>query len=388
MKKLLPLALIVTTLSACNTHSDKGSAGAPFANPNDVLTVNNMYDISVVHAAMGKGDAAASQKAFARAMNGYIKGGSPTDIDLFKASICREPSAKAYFELGSALTDAGFYDEAVQSLHIAEDLGYAPLTNLMYRLAQATSNQNLASVDLRDSLMLHYMEVAIQMGYPHSEEFLKDGKFESLRRAKNFQSTFDEAIAAGPGSSSPGRLFWETFRNDFKQLKLPVTINTMWIQNHKLGDPISYDYEKFIPEMRNAEFSREVEPQYYYCGIIQQDTGYTTLLYAGRNEELADASHYTPTSFILTSFDRNGKIIDKMRAAGQESFTDTFKVLTIQPNLTFEIRDYKNIYKNDPEQEGYQKNYVTHSEPLGVNYYRIAANGKFEKIDAPLAMVR
>ena len=78
MKKLLPLALIVTTLFACNTHSDKGSAGAPFANPNDVLTVNNMYDISVVRAAMGKGDAAASQKAFARAMNGYIKGGAPS----------------------------------------------------------------------------------------------------------------------------------------------------------------------------------------------------------------------------------------------------------------------------------------------------------------------
>jgi len=70
--------------------------------------------------------------------------------------------------------------------------------------------------------MSHYMEVAIQMGYPHCEEFLKSDDFISLRRAKNFQSTFDEAIAAGPGSSSPGMLFWTTFRNDFKQLKLPV----------------------------------------------------------------------------------------------------------------------------------------------------------------------
>ncbi|HVV06338.1 MAG TPA: hypothetical protein VHC96_19035, partial [Puia sp.] len=87
-------------------------------------------------------------------------------------------------------------------------------------------------------------------------------------------------------------------------------------------------------------------------------------------------------------YDRNGKIIDKMRAAGQQDFTDTFKVFVLQPNLTFEIRDYKNIYKNDPETVGYDKNYVVRSEPLGTNHYRIGANGKFEKMDAPLAMVR
>ncbi|HVU57485.1 MAG TPA: hypothetical protein VHD83_20620 [Puia sp.] len=388
MKKLLPLALIAATLFACNTHTDKESAGTA-GNSKDVLWTGNIYNIYEIRLAMGTGDAAASQKIFARALDAYVnKKDLPAGIDLFKSAICREPSAKAYFELGSALADGGFYDESVQALHIAEQLGYTPLANLMYRMAQAVSNQNIAVESLRDSLMLHYMEVAIQMGYPHSEEFLRNGTFESLRRARNFQATFDEAIAAGPGSSSPGRLFWETFRRDFKQMRLPVIINTVWIQSHKTGasDLISYDYEKFITEMRNAQFSRDVEAQYYYTGLIQQDTNFTVLLYAEKNEELADANHYTPTSFILTSFDHNGKIIDKMRAAGQRDFTDTFRVFTIQPNLTFEIRDYKNIYKNDPESVGYEKNYVVRSEPLGVNDYRITPEGRFEKVDAPLAM--
>lgn len=390
MKKLLPLALVAATLFACNTHTDKEPAAAPSAGSDKgSLATDNIYNIDAIHTAMGTGDAAAGQKLFARALDNYVnKKDIPTSIDLFKSAIYKSPSAKAYFELGSALTDAGFYDEAVQSLHIAEQLGYTPLANLMYRLAQATSNQHLASEDLRDSLMLHYMEVAIQMGYPHSEDFMSRGVFQNLRRARNFQSTFDEAIAAGPGNSSPGRLFWETFRNDFKPLKLPLVINTAWIQSHQLTDQISFDYEKFVTEMRNARFSREVESSYYYCGLVTQDTNYTTLLYATQYEDLADANHYTPTFFMLTSYDRNGKIIDKMRAAGQQDFTDTFKVFVLQPNLTFEIRDYKNIYKNDPETVGYDKNYVVRSEPLGTNHYRIGANGKFEKMDAPLAMVR
>ncbi|HVV07026.1 MAG TPA: hypothetical protein VHC96_22515, partial [Puia sp.] len=289
MKKLLPLALVAATLFACNTHTDKEPAAAPSAGSDKgSLATDNIYNIDAIHTAMGTGDAAAGQKLFARALDNYVnKKDIPTSIDLFKSAIYKSPSAKAYFELGSALTDAGFYDEAVQSLHIAEQLGYTPLANLMYRLAQATSNQHLASEDLRDSLMLHYMEVAIQMGYPHSEDFMSRGVFQNLRRARNFQSTFDEAIAAGPGNSSPGRLFWETFRNDFKPLKLPLVINTAWIQSHQLTDQISFDYEKFVTEMRNARFSREVESSYYYCGLVTQDTNYTTLLYATQYEDLA-----------------------------------------------------------------------------------------------------
>jgi hypothetical protein len=74
-----------------------------------------------------------------------------------------------------------------------------------------------------------------------------------------------------------------------------------------------------------------------------------------------------------------------MQVAGQRNFTENFKVFTLQPNYSFEIKDYKNIFKNDPEQSGYDSNYVIKSELLGVAGYRIGSNGKFEKTDAPLA---
>ena len=382
MKNILPFALVLA-LFACNTHT----ANKPSPVTKYVLTDDSMYDLTSIRVAMVAGDEQAARKLLALGNDTYInKKDIPASIDLFKKAIRTEPTAKAYFQLGSALTDAGFYDEAEKALHIAEQLDYSPKANVMFRLAQAYSNQALPSEDLRDSLALHYMEVAIQMGYPHSEDFLKNGTFSALRNAKNFQSIYDEVVAANTGNTSPGRLFWERFRSEFSQLKLPLTINTMWMQSHKLENIISFDYVRFVPETAETEFARDATDVYYYCGLLKNDTAYTALLYAGRDQEVEDANHYTPESFTLVTFDNNGMLIDKMRAGGQKNFTDTFKVFTMQPNFTFQIRDYRNIYKNDPDQVGYEHNYVVRSEPLGTNTYRIAANGKFERIDAPLAM--
>ena len=82
----------------------------------------------------------------------------------------------------------------------------------------------------------------------------------------------------------------------------------------------------------------------------------------------------------------NGKIIDKIPVAGQTNFTSPLKVFTMQPNYTFEVKDFKNIFKEDPDKVGYDSNYVIRSEPLGSAYYRIRSDGKFEKTDAPLAI--
>jgi hypothetical protein len=158
-----------------------------------------------------------------------------------------------------------------------------------------------------------------------------------------------------------------------------------WIHAHPLDNSISYDYEKFVPEMRNAKFSREVEKEYYYCGLVKKDTAYTALIYAGRNNFIFDANG-SPIFYLLTTYDRNGKIIDKMQVAGQSNFTENFKVLTLQPNGTLVISAFKNIYKEDPIEKGYDSNSVVKSEPQGTTAYRIGTNGKLEKTDAPLAM--
>jgi len=78
--------------------------------------------------------------------------------------------------LGSALLDDGRYAESIRALHIAEQLGYSPLANVMFKLSAAYADHHQGDAipegtRVADSLSLHYMEVAIQMGFAHPEQF-------------------------------------------------------------------------------------------------------------------------------------------------------------------------------------------------------------------------
>ena len=76
------------------------------------------------------------------------------------------------------LLSARRYDEAVDALIIAEKLGYTPLANVMFRYAMAYSNKDQAEFSRTyfDSA-LHFMELAIQMGYPRPQLFLRKDLF-------------------------------------------------------------------------------------------------------------------------------------------------------------------------------------------------------------------
>lgn len=386
MRPLLLLSSVLMTIFSCN---HPGGAGDPITDPAQ-LTESSIYDIDSVRAVMDAGNGEAAKKKFLAAIDIYKNVKDPArSIPLFKSSILLKPSAKAYFELGSALMDNGKYEDAINSLHIAEQLDYSPLANVMYKLAAAYSHRQTPGGDGHssqdDSLAIHYMEISLQMGYAHPDQFRDMGLFSHLKEVYGFMAAYNNALS-GNGSKDPDKMLWENFKTEFHSLDLPITINTLWIQQHKLENSIGYDYEKFVPEMRNAKFSREVEDEYYYFALVKKDPGYTALLYAGKNNFLTDAGHNSPVFFFLTTYDQNGRIIDKMKVAGQSNFTDPVKVFTLQPNYSFEVKDYKNIFKNDPAESGYDSNYVIRSEPLGTANYRINAEGKFEKTDAPLAL--
>src|SRR5450756_644739 len=165
MKPLTPLSFLVLLLLSCNHPSGTGD---PLISPAQ-LTQNSIYDIDSVRAVAGAGNEEAARKKFLSAIDVYKNVKDPAkSIELFKNSIRLAPSAKAYFELGSALLDDAHYDEAIQALHIAEQLEYSPQANVMYKLAAAYSRYKEPGSDdyngRYDSLALHYMEIAIQMG--------------------------------------------------------------------------------------------------------------------------------------------------------------------------------------------------------------------------------
>jgi hypothetical protein len=386
-----PFLLFLLTLAISACHNGSHTAYSPAQ-----LSDSALYDIDSVRAVMDNGNEAAARKQLASALDIYknIKDISKS-IPLFKAAIRYKPTAQAYYELGCALLDEDSYDESVQALHIAEQLGYTPLPNVLVRLAAgysrlADKTMDGATVDSRtwqtdDSLATHYMEVAIQMGYAHPEDFQSMELYGTLKSRRGFLEVYNNAVSGG-SARSPEQMLWENFRNEFTPVDLPLVINLVWVKDHPLDQTIDYDYEKFIPEMRTQKFTRDIDKEYFYYALIKKDTTYTALLYSGKSIAQASETLLLPQFFLLVTYDNTGKIIDKMQVAGQQRYSDPYKVFTMQPNYEFEVQDFKNVYRNDPAQAGYDSNEIVNTEPLGAAYYRIAANGKFEKTNAPLAM--
>ena len=381
MKPLLTLFL--ASIILCSCHS--GTAPADQTR----LTFTAIYNIDSIRLATASGDEKAARKQLLAAVNAYKNDKDPAkSVDLFKKSILLKPSAEGYYGLGSALLDLERYNEALSALHIAEKLEYKPLANVMFKLSTAYANvKDMFEYDYqKDSAAMHYMELALQMGYGHPEEFVNNPRFEGARGRFNWTAVYKTVLNAGTNSKDPELALWEEYKNEFQPIQLPLTINNAWINDHPLEKDIAFDYEKFVPEMRTSKFSREVDKQYYYFAIIKKDTAYTTLLYGGKHVSLESEHVHAPVFFFLVSYDTKGKIIDKLEVAGQQNFTDFVKVFTLQPNYTFEVSDFKNVYRDNPEEVGYDSNVIVKTDPVGVTHYRIGAGGRFEKTDAPLAL--
>lgn len=372
---------------ACNNNDNPSSAIASTTTQLNANTLYNTDSIKAVLAAANSESQAAAKKKFLEAINLYKnKKQVAQSIEAFKASLYISPSEKTFFELGAALADNKNYEESLKALDIAEKMDYSPLANILYKKSVVYASMPNSAIcadgytKVNDSMAIHLMEVALQSGYSKPSDFLKEKAFEALRSDGDwlFQSAYQKAMS---GNKDPEKLAWDNYKNEFKDLSLPLTINTAWIYQQNYENAIGYDYEKFVPEMRTGKFSREVENEYFYVGKIKEDSIYTALLYAGKNMWLIDGRGYAPVYFYMVTYSPQGKIIDKMQVGGQRIFTDNFKNLLLKENLNLEIKEFKNIYERDPSKDGYENNKVVKSELVTTSYFKISSIGKFEKAE-------
>ena len=162
-----------------------------------------------------------------------------------------------------------------------------------------------------------------------------------------------------------------------------------WIKGHQLEDQISFEFEKFIPDMRNANFDRDGGEVYYYIALVRKDPVYTAVLYAqqydGDDVEEGAAKTLTPV-FQLVTYDPRGRIIDKMQVAGRNDLDAPFKAFSIREDLHFQVQDFTDDYKEDPEKAARDSSQYLGLKAQTPENYLIDAMGKFVKTDAPLAV--
>ena len=393
--KYTVILFVTLTFFACNSNDKPKNASVTVTTHLNENTLYNTDSIKAAITSVNNASQSAAKKKFLEAIDLYKnKKQVAQSIDAFKASLFISPSEKTYFELGAALSENKNYEEALKALQIAEQMDYSPLANILYKksvIYASMPNSPLCTdgyTKIYDSMAVHLMEVALQTGYSKPADYLHEKAFDSLRFNNDwhFKNVYQTAMS---GNKDPEKLAWDSYKDEFKELSLPLTINTVWIYQQNYENAIAYDYEKFVPEMRNGKFSREVENEYFYVGKIKEGPIYTALLYAGKNMWLIDGRGYSPVYFYMVTYSPQGKIIDKMQVGGQKAFTDNFKNLFVKENLTMEVKEFKNIYEKDPAKDGYENNKVTKSELLTTSYYHINAKGKFEKANKEqLAMLQ
>jgi len=291
-------------------------------------------------------------------------------IDLLLIALRNHPTARTYFELGNAYASAKNYEKAVKCYELAEQMGFAPVANVLFNMACAYSLLE-KSVEARD-----YLEYAIEAGYVDKNNIQNNPDLKQLGISHSIESAMS-------GVDNPDNVVWDGYLQNFKRIVLPVTIDINTEKELKNDDYLSFSYERYVSEMRHRErFSRFTGDLYYAYGIVDENSNYIAVIYAEQPD--SDMSDALPARYILTSYNKKGVLIDKLTICGQKKPEDTFRVCTINPNLTMQISMHINKYKAVANEDNYSHLELESSEPAGTLYYLINESGKFVETGAPL----
>jgi hypothetical protein len=294
------------------------------------------------------------------------------------------PGAKAYYELAGALISARRFDEGLKALSMAEGLGYSPMANVMFRYAYAYANKPEDTGSLPNSgYVVRYMTLAIQMGYAHPGQFLQKNLFPGAARKSDYDVVFANVLSGG-SMRDPSKSLWDSYEGQFPGIALPLVIDMPWMQHNKPEDAIDFQYEKFIPDMRDAKFARESSTTYYYIAELHKEKAFVAVLY-GEVEETAEGDGAGMPLYTLVTYDRQGRLIDRMPVAGRRILSEPFLIFGMQTDLKFHIQGFRDIYKDNPDSVGYENNPIIRKDAASPEHYRIGVTGKFEPADAPLA---
>lgn len=286
-----------------------------------------------------------------------------------RKSILKEPSGKAYYELGNVYMDRKQYDKALSAYDLAENLDYQPFSKILY------NKSCLYSLRKDVELSGQYLEYALQAGYNNIDYIDKDADLAELRKSDHFKPAVEKGLR---GMSNSKNLFWLQFKKLFPKYPFPHTVQAQLDEKILSGmQYISYDFEKYISEMRDEKFSREVSKGFYHYGQMYETDAYVAVVYIVKEEFMGDAA---PLLYRMATFTHEGKLIDKKRIGGKEYLSDDIWSTTFNKDKTMDIKILKPTYEKDPESEGYFENKIVSTKEVGKLKYKVDNNGMIVKV--------
>lgn len=333
-----------------------------------VLTEDDIFKGNVVMAFLEN-----EEKFIQEANELFLKGlnafRNEKDLDsahyYLKGSILKEPSAKAYFELGNVYMDQSDFPSALMAFGVAEQLDYEPFSKVLY------NKSCLYSLQEKNELAGQYLEYALQAGYNNLDHINKDEDLDGLRKTSYYKQAVEKGLR---GMANADNLFWLQFKKQFAVMDMPIKLKMVVPDDELQGlKYISYDYEKYISEMRDEEFSREVSKGFYYYARPYETENFVAIVYIVKDEFMGE---YAPLTYRLATFTHDGKLIDKKVISGREYLSEPIWMATLNKNKVIDVDLVQPQYKNDPNEYGYNDNPIISSKVVGTTQFKLTKDGK------------
>lgn len=372
MKGNIILGICVLILSACG-----GNKGSQLPASTSFLEADlfNFEKATAYIPSVSDDNKKEGKQLFLKAIDQYRnKKKIGESIPLFTQSLLKNPDPKTYYEYGNALLETKDFPKAISAYHMAEKLDYSPLSKVLYNLACAYS----LSEDEDNSLK--YLELAIQNGYTNTEQILNDADMSFVRSSYKFNGVFKSAMS---GAISPEKALLDLYIGQYQEASFPYELAAKKSQEAEFVNAIAYDYESFVPDMRDERFSRDVGNEFYFVARFPKADNYFLTLYSERGLWM-DKS---PIAYYLCTYSNTGKIVDRMVMAGYPYFDQNLKSFKISDNANFEVKEYTTQWEKDVEEFGYDENKITKTELVSSTKYRISSTGKFDEYKPLLGML-
>lgn len=360
-------------LSSCGDPAAKVSTEKEKQETQDVsLSMTDIFDgVKVLEYLNNKSKFIGEANAlFLKGVNAFK---NVNDLDsakyYFTHSIVKQPTANAYYELGNVLKKKKDYQNALESYKLSEQLDFEPFANILYNISTVYALQ-----DSTEKAGL-YLEYALQAGFNNMERIESDSDLEAFRDSYTYRRHLRNGLR---GMSDPDKLFWLQFKKQFPKANLPLTLAWQYSEERmeKL-EFISYDFEKYIAEMRDEKFSREVSKSFYYFAQVFETDRFVGLIYCVKDEFLGE---YAPLTYRLATFTTDGKLIDKVEISGRSSLNDEIRLATVKSGMQIDVEVLSAEYEKDPKEEGYWDNKIVRTASIGKETYKVSPSGQIEKI--------
>lgn len=319
-----------------------------------------------------------SRQWFLKAIDAYKnKKQLAESIDLFKKSILIYPDAKTYYELGNALMDYNQEKVTLKKIDsiytVAEHLGFKPLSQLYFKKAcidnlEESNNDNKWGA-------IYNLQSALREGFTDTALFYTDKHLKSITQSNLFVQMMIE-YNAGKYKNNTGGLFGVFAKSFTPANSFEITANDVELNNYTTS--ISYDFVKFIPEMQNTSFGRDVSHDFYYVAKVAETPNYVALIYKSINFWGAEMQ---PVITKISTYNKEGELISSKIFAAQFS-AEKIKTGKFENNSIY-IEDHKRLWKQPIDKVPFDQNEVLKYELVAKAEYAIDEKGKIIEKSVP-----